>query len=189
MVYNLTMDVHSLSIPDIKIIKSKKLGDERGYFTELYTKKNFDENVDAINFVQDNQSLSVEKNVVRGLHFQSPPFAQDKLVRCISGSILDVAVDIRKTSKYFGKHIAKVISAQNFEQILVPKGFAHGFVTLEENTVINYKVSNYYSAENDHGLYWADPELMIEWGIDEKVAILSEKDSNQPLLKDLITPF
>ena len=183
------MQVQSLEIPDIKIIKPKKIGDERGYFAEIYTKKIFDQNVDKIDFLQDNQSLSVEKGIVRGLHYQSPPYAQDKLVRCLSGSILDVAVDIRKDSVFYGKHIAKVISAENFEQILVPKGFAHGFLTLEENTIINYKVSNYYSFENDHGLYWADPDLAIDWGIDLDDVILSEKDASQPFFKDLRTPF
>ena len=183
------MQVHSLEIPDIKIIKPNKIGDERGYFAEIYTKKIFDQNADKIDFLQDNQSLSVEKGIVRGLHYQSPPYAQDKLVRCLSGSILDVAVDIRKDSAFYGKHIAKVISAENFEQILVPKGFAHGFLTLEENTIINYKVSNYYSFENDHGLYWADPDLAIDWGIDLDDVILSEKDASQPFFKDLRTPF
>ena len=117
------MHVQSLEIPDVKIIKPKKIGDERGYFTELYTKKIFDENVNNINFLQDNQSLSVEKGIVRGLHYQSPPFAQDKLVRCLSGAILDVAVDIRKNSEFYGKHIVKEISAEQREQILenVPK--------------------------------------------------------------------
>lgn len=183
------MDVHSLEIPDVKIIKPKKIGDERGYFTELFTKKFFEENLGSIDFLQDNQSLSVEKGIVRGLHYQSPPFAQDKLVRCLSGAILDVAVDIRKDSEFYGKHIVKEISAENFEQILVPKGFAHGFVTLEENTIINYKVSNYYSFENDHGLYWADPDLGIEWNVSIDEAIVSKKDANQPSFKDLKTPF
>lgn len=183
------MQIHSLEIPDVKIIKPKKFGDERGYFTELYTKKIFDQDVDQIDFLQDNQSLSVEKGIIRGLHYQSPPYAQDKLVRCLSGKILDVAVDIRKDSEFYGRHIIKEISAENFEQILVPKGFAHGFLTLEENTIINYKVSNYYSFENDYGIYWADPDLAINWGISENEAILSKKDANQPFFKDLRTPF
>ena len=127
------MEIHSLSLPEVKIIIPNKFGDSRGYFSETHNTKNLLENNLDLDFVQDNQSHSVEKNVLRGLHFQSPPFAQDKLVRCLSGSFLDVAVDIRKQSPNYGKYIAEVISAENFKQILVPKGFAHGILTLEPN--------------------------------------------------------
>ena len=130
-----------------------------------------------------------KKNILRGLHFQSPPFAQDKLVRCLSGSFLDVAVDIRKDSKNYGKFITKVISADNFEQILVPKGFAHGILTLEPDTILLYKVSNYYSAEHDHGLLWSDNDLNIPWGVNYEDVITSEKDMNQPKFKEFISPF
>lgn len=183
------MKISSLSIPDIKIIETKKFGDNRGYFSETFNLQALHDNGINLNFIQDNQSLSVDKNVIRGLHFQSPPYAQDKLLRCLTGSIMDVAVDIRKDSPTYGKHITKLISAENFEQILVPIGFAHGFVTLEENTTVLYKVSNYYSASNDHGIYWNDSDLEIDWGINENNAILSEKDKTQQSFKLLRSPF
>ena len=132
-----------------------------------------------------NQSLSEDKYTLRGLHFQSPPFAQDKLVRVLRGSILDVAVDLRKASDTYGKHIKYQLSAKSFEQILVPKGFAHAILTLEENTEILYKVSNFYSPENDHGILWNDRFLNIDWGIDHDQVVLSEKDQNQPNFNDL----
>ena len=131
------MKISSLTIPDIKIIETKKFGDNRGYFSETFNLQALHDNGINLNFIQDNQSLSVDKNVIRGLHFQSPPYAQDKLLRCLTGSIMDVAVDIRKDSPTYGKHITKLISAENFEQILVPIGFAHGFVTLK-------KIQQYY---------------------------------------------
>lgn len=183
------MKISSLSIPDIKIIETKKFGDNRGYFSETFNLQALHDKGINLNFIQDNQSLSVDKNVIRGLHFQSPPYAQDKLLRCLTGSIMDVAVDIRKDSPTYGKHITKLISAENFEQILVPIGFAHGFVTLEENTTVLYKVSNYYSASNDHGIYWNDSDLEIDWGINENNAILSEKDKTQQSFKELRSPF
>ena len=183
------MKISSLSIPDIKIIETKKFGDNRGYFSETFNLQALHDSGINLNFIQDNQSLSVDKNVIRGLHFQSPPYAQDKLLRCLTGSIMDVAVDIRKDSPTYGKHITKLISAENFEQILVPIGFAHGFVTLEENTTVLYKVTNYYSASNDHGIYWNDSDLEIDWGISEDNAILSDKDKSQQSFKDLRSPF
>lgn len=183
------MKISSLSIPDIKIIETKKFGDNRGYFSETFNLQALNDNGINLNFIQDNQSLSVDKNVIRGLHYQSPPYAQDKLLRCLTGSIMDVAVDIRKDSPTYGKHITKLISAENFEQILVPIGFAHGFVTLEENTTVLYKVTNYYSASNDHGINWNDSDLEINWGISEINAILSDKDKSQQSFKDLRSPF
>ena len=142
-----------------------------------------------INFVQDNQSLSEKSGTLRGLHFQSPPFAQDKLVRVTQGKILDVAVDIRRGSPTFGQHIAEFISATEWNQILVPKGFAHGFLTLEKNTEVIYKVSNYYAPNHDHGIKWNDPSLGINWGIDIENIVISEKDRQQPLLKHINSPF
>jgi dTDP-4-dehydrorhamnose 3,5-epimerase len=183
------MEIYSLGLPEVKIIKPKKFGDHRGYFSETFNCDNLSKNDVNIDFVQDNQSHSVEKNILRGLHFQSPPFAQDKLVRCLSGSFLDVAIDIRKDSKNYGKFITKIISADNFEQILVPKGFAHGILTLEPDTILLYKVSNYYSAENDHGLLWCDNDLNIPWGVNHEDVITSEKDMNQPKFKEFISPF
>ena len=183
------MKTYNLSIPDVKIIKPNKFGDHRGYFSETYNEKIMAEIGINLNFIQDNQSLSVEKNILRGLHYQSPPYAQDNLLRCLSGSFLDVAVDIRKDSPTYGDFITKVISAENFEQILVPKGFAHGFLTLEENTTVLYKVTNYYSAEHDHGLLWNDKSLNIPWNVKDEEAILSDKDKVQPYFKDLNSPF
>ena len=170
-------------IPAIKILAPKKFGDHRGFFSETFNQKTFAELVGAgVEFVQDNQSLSVEKGVVRGLHYQLPPMAQDKLVRVTRGAILDIAVDIRRGSPTFGKHVAAVISAENWRQIFIPIGFAHGFVTLEPNTEVLYKVSNYYSPKDERGILWNDPALRIDWGIDAAAAVTSEKDRKYPTL-------
>ena len=139
--------------------------------------------------MQDNQSLSDKSPTLRGLHYQAPPFAQDKLVRVTRGAILDVAVDIRRGSPTFGHHVAEVISAKEWNQILVPKGFAHGFVTLEDSTEVIYKVSDYYAPDYDCGIRWNDPELGINWSINEAHAILSDKDQSQPFLSEIDTPF
>jgi len=159
--------------------------DHRGFFSETYNKAVLEALGVKLEFVQDNHSLSVERGVVRGLHFQIPPFAQDKLVRVIRGSIFDVAVDLRRDSRTYGKHLARVISAAEWNQFLVPVGFAHGFCTLEVNTEVIYKVTNYYSPEHDRGLLWNDPDLGIVWPIAEAEAILSEKDRKQPRLREL----
>lgn len=179
------MDVISLAIPDVKIIRPKKFGDSRGFFSETYSKKAFEAAGLHYDFVQDNQSLSAEVGTVRGLHFQLAPFAQDKLVRVVKGAILDVAVDIRKGSSTYGQHVAAVVSAEEWNQILVPIGFAHGFCTLEPDTEVIYKVTNFYSAEHDRGLLWNDPELGIDWPIAADKALLSDKDRKQPRLADL----
>lgn len=178
------MELRETEIPDVKILKPKKFGDHRGFFSETYNKKILSELGIDMDFVQDNHSLSVEKGVIRGLHYQTPPFAQDKLVRVVHGAILDVAVDMRKSSPTFGKHITAVISADNWEQILVPAGFAHGFCTLEENTEVIYKVTNYYAPDHDTGIRWNDPELGIDWPISENEAILSDKDKIQPFFSE-----
>ncbi|ALG75634.1 dTDP-4-dehydrorhamnose 3,5-epimerase [Azospirillum thiophilum] len=179
------MDVVSLDIPDVKIIRPKKFGDHRGFFSETYNKKTFEAAGLHYDFVQDNQSLSAEVGTVRGLHFQLPPFAQDKLVRVVRGAILDVAVDIRKGSPTFGRHVSAVISASEWNQILVPIGFAHGFCTLEPDTEVIYKVTNYYSAEHDRGLLWNDPELGIDWPVPADKARLSDKDHKHPTFAQL----
>lgn len=179
------MDVISLAIPDVKIIRPKKFGDSRGFFSETYSKKAFEAAGLHYDFVQDNQSLSAEVGTVRGLHFQLAPFAQDKLVRVVRGAILDVAVDIRKGSPTYGRHVSAVISAEEWNQILVPIGFAHGFCTLEPNTEVIYKVTNFYSAEHDRGLLWNDPDLGIDWPVAADKALLSDKDRKQPRLADL----
>ena len=170
------MKVIETAIPAVKILLPAKHGDHRGFFSEVFNTRLLKEAGLCCDFVQDNHSLSAEKGVVRGLHFQLPPMAQDKLVRVIRGGILDVAVDIRRNSPTFGKHITAEITAENWKQILVPAGFAHGFVTLQPNTEVVYKVTNFYSPQHDRGIRWNDPALGIEWGIDESAAILSAID-------------
>jgi dTDP-4-dehydrorhamnose 3,5-epimerase len=184
------MQVTETNIPAVKLLTPKKFGDNRGFFSETFNRNTFREltGVDA-DFVQDNQSLSVEKGVVRGLHYQLPPTAQAKLVRVTRGAILDVAVDIHRGSPTFGKHVAAVISAENWRQIFVPVGFAHGFVTLEANTEVLYKVTAYYSPTDERGIRWNDPALRIDWGITEGAAVLSEKDRKYPTLAEATDLF
>jgi dTDP-4-dehydrorhamnose 3,5-epimerase len=179
------LSVEPTAIPDVKIVTPKRFGDHRGFFSEIYNRQRFAESGIDVAFVQDNHSLSAEVGTVRGLHFQSEPFAQVKLIRVVKGRILDVAVDIRRSSRTYGQHVAVELSAENGRQLLVPVGFAHGFCTLEPNTEIQYKVSAYYSAAHDHGLAWNDPALDIAWPIDTGRAILSDKDRRQPILAEL----
>lgn len=183
------VQVMATEISEVKLIVSRIHRDHRGFFSETYNKNTLASLGVNLEFVQDNHSLSVERGVIRGLHFQTPPFAQDKLVRVIRGSIFDVAVDIRKGSPTYGKHVARIISATDWNQFLVPVGFAHGFCTLEANTEVIYKVTNYYSSENDRGLLWNDPDLGITWPIAESEAILSDKDRNLPRLSELRDHF
>ncbi len=179
------MEIQRLDIPDVLIIKPKKFGDHRGFFSETYKKKVLvDAGVD-VEFVQDNHSFSATKGTVRGLHFQTDPFAQGKLVRVVRGAILDVAVDIRRGSPTYGKHVSAVISAGEWNQIYLPVGFAHGLCTLEPDTEVLYKVTAPYSPENDRGLLWNDPALGIEWPLAEGEAVLSDKDRVHPTLADL----
>src|SRR5690242_18670778 len=159
------MQIIDTEIADVKILLPKKHGDHRGFFSETYNRKLFEDAGIGCEFVQDNHSLSVQKGVVRGLHYQVAPRAQCKLVRVIAGSILDVAVDIRRNSPTFGRHVSAIISAENWKQIFVPIGFAHGFATLEPNTQVFYKVSDYYSPQHERGILWNDPALKIDWGI------------------------
>ena len=174
------MELIPLEIPDVKLLVPKKFGDHRGFFSETYNRKTLaDLGIDK-EFVQDNHSLSAEKSVVRALHYQLPPMAQDKLVRVVRGAILDVAVDIRRSSPTFGQYVSAIISADNWRQIYVPIGFAHGFVTLEPNTEVIYKVTNYYSPTHERGIRWNDPTLAIAWGISEAEAILSKRDTQHP---------
>jgi len=180
-----TMQVEDTDIPGIKILRPVRRADSRGFFSEIYRESIFQEQEINCHFVQENHSLSASRGVVRGLHFQVPPFAQAKLVRVTAGSIFDVAVDIRWGSPTFGRHLAVVLSVSEWNQIFIPEGFAHGFCTLEPNSEVIYKVSNYYSAEHDRGLYWDDPALDIDWPIRAEEAVLSEKDGNQPILGDL----
>lgn len=184
-----SMQVVPTEIADVKLIVPKIHRDHRGFFSETYNKAGLAALGANLEFVQDNHSLSVERGVIRGLHFQIPPFAQDKLVRVIRGSVFDVAVDIRRGSPTYGKHVARVISAADWNQFLVPIGFAHGFCTLEANTEVIYKVTNYYSSEHDRGVLWNDPDLGINWPIAESEAILSDKDRDHPKLSELPVYF
>ncbi len=178
------MDIKSFPIDGVKLIKAKKFGDHRGFFMETYNQQILKEAGIDINFVQDNHSMSAQKGTLRGLHYQLEPYAQDKLVRVSKGSVLDVAVDIRPHSPTFKQYVAVVLSAENGHQLLVPKGFAHGFLTLEDNTEFLYKVSNFYAPDYDRNILWNDPELNIDWGVETHNVILSEKDEKAPLLKN-----
>jgi dTDP-4-dehydrorhamnose 3,5-epimerase len=179
------MEVVATEIPDVKIIRPKRFGDHRGFFSETYNKRALNEAGLDLEFVQDNHSLSGARGTLRGLHFQIPPYAQDKLVRVVRGAVLDVAVDLRKGSPTFGKHVSEIISAEEWNQILVPIGFAHGFCTLEPNTEVIYKVTNYYAPESERGIIWNDPDLGIKWPVSDSEATLSEKDLKLPRFSDL----
>jgi len=179
------MQVIDTEIRGLKILLPKKIGDNRGFFSEVYSQRAMAEAGINASFVQDNHSLSAEKGVVRGLHYQLPPMAQDKLLRVVHGSILDIAVDVRRDSPTFGQSVAVVLSAENWKQLYVPAGFAHGFVTLEPNCQVLYKVTNYYSPQHERAIRWNDPDLGIEWGISEAEAILSPRDRAHPMLKDV----
>ena len=183
------MHIRDLPIPEIKVLTPKKHGDSRGFFSEVYNRKALVEAGIEIDFVQDNHSFSKQKGTVRGLHFQTPPFAQDKLVRVVRGSVFDVAIDLRQNSANYGRHASVVLSAEAWNHILIPVGFAHGFMTLEPDTEVVYKVSNYYSPECDKGLLWNDPALGIRWPLPAEEAVLSDKDLGHPKLSELTSPF
>jgi len=173
------------AIADVKEIRPVRHRDSRGFFSEIFREDRLRAHGIDTAFVQENHSLSLEPGVVRGLHFQTPPLAQAKLVRVGAGAILDVAVDIRRGSPTCGRHVAVVLSAAAANQLFVPEGFAHGFCTLEPNTEVFYKVNRYYSREHDLGLAWNDPALGIDWPVADAAAILSDKDRAQPLLAEL----
>ncbi|MDA3942663.1 MAG: dTDP-4-dehydrorhamnose 3,5-epimerase [Bacteroidetes bacterium] len=180
------MEIINTKIPDLLIVKPAVFEDKRGYFFESYNKEKFlSQGVDQ-NFVQDNESKSM-KGVLRGLHFQAPPFAQGKLVRVMKGAVLDVAVDIRKNSPTYGQWASIELTESNKMMYWVPPGFAHGFVTLEDNTVFFYKCTNMYNKASEGSIRWNDPDLYIDWGISNP--ILSDKDQNSPLFKDFVSPF
>ena len=185
----MAVNTESLAIPDVKLIRTTKHGDARGFFSETYSQPAFAAAGIGVTFVQDNHSLSATPGTVRGLHFQTAPFAQDKLVRVARGAILDVAVDLRVGSPTYGQHVSAVLSAENWHQLFVPVGFAHGFVTLAPDTEVIYKVSNLYAPQNDKGLLWNDPALGIDWGFTDDTATLSAKDKVQPRLADLPAYF
>lgn len=182
------MEVIETSLPGVVIIEPRIFTDARGYFFESYSKREFDRLVRPVNFVQDNESSSTY-GVIRGLHFQRPPFAQSKLVRCVRGAVLDVAVDIRKGSPTYGRHVAVELTEENHRQCFIPRGFAHGFAVLSETAVFQYKCDNYYAPQADSGISIKDTSLGIDWRIDPAKAILSEKDMRHALLADFDSPF
>lgn len=177
------------ALQGVLIVEPKRFGDDRGFFSEVYNAARFREAGLELGFVQDNHSFSAEQGVLRGLHFQAPPHAQDKLVRVTRGRVLDVAVDIRRGSPTYGQHVAVELSAENWRQLLVPKGFLHGFVTLEPNCEVLYKVTDFYSPECDGGVRWDDPTLGIDWGLAGRSPVLSEKDAALPLMAGFESPF
>ncbi len=183
------MQIESLGIPDVKILTPKRFGDARGFFSETYNKAALAEHGITLDFIQDNHSMSQPVGVLRGLHFQTPPFAQDKLVRVVRGRIYDVAVDIRSGSPTYGKWVGAEISAEAWNQILVPVGFAHGFVTLEPDTEVIYKVTGPYAPDHDKGLAWNDPAIGIDWPLNGVEPTLSDKDTKHPGLADLPAYF
>ena len=175
-------------IEGIIIIEPRVFEDERGYFLESYNEKEFEKAIGKVSFVQDNESKS-SKGVLRGLHFQKPPYSQAKLVRCIEGEVLDVAVDIRDGSKTFGQHVAVELSGENKKQVFIPRGFAHGFLVLSESATFAYKVDNSYAPEYDAGIRWDDSMLNIQWGVNESEVMVSEKDAEFPFFLEFETPF
>ena len=182
------MEVIQTAIEGLVIIEPKIFKDARGYFFESFSQREFDEKVRKINFVLDNESMS-GFGVMRGLHFQRPPFTQSKLVRCVKGRVLDVAVDIRKESPTYGRHVAVELSEENHRQFFVPRGFAHGFAVLSKTAVFQYKCDNFYTPEADSGISLQDESLGIDWRIPISHAILSEKDTKHLCLKDFDSPF
>ena len=181
------MNVIKTAIDGVVIIEPRIFEDARGYFFESFSQREFEDKVGRVNFVQDNESKS-SYGVMRGLHFQRPPFTQSKLVRCVKGSVLDVAVDIRKGSLTYGQHVAVELTEDNHRQFFVPRGFAHGFAVLSETAVFQYKCDEFYHPEADGGINILDDSLGIDWRIKDK-AILSDKDTKHPLLKDFDSPF
>ncbi|NDR55560.1 dTDP-4-dehydrorhamnose 3,5-epimerase [Aliiruegeria sabulilitoris] len=183
------IDVTPLAIPAVKLIAPQRFGDHRGFFSETYNRDVFAAEGMGMNFVQDNHSLSETVGTIRGLHFQAPPRAQDKLVRCGKGRLFDVAVDIRKGSPTFGQWVGEELSFENGLMLLVPAGFAHGFVTLEPGTEIIYKCSDTYAPETEGAIRWDDPDIGIDWPLDATEPQLSGKDAVAPLLRALDSPF
>jgi dTDP-4-dehydrorhamnose 3,5-epimerase len=179
----------NMELDGVVLVTANRFGDERGFFSETYNQRVWHDNGITVDFVQDNHSLSGQAGTLRGLHFQTPPFAQAKLVRVTRGSVFDVAVDIRQGSPTFGQWIGVTLSAQNWNQLFVPAGFAHGFMTLEDNTEFLYKVSAPYSKEHDRSIRFDDPTFGIKWPIDAAKLVLSDKDQNAPFVKDIDTGF
>ncbi len=183
------MDVVETAISAVKLLTTRKFGDDRGFFSEIYNQRTFATAGVTLDFVQDNYAYTGAAGVIRGLHYQTAPFAQDKLVRVTRGAILDVAVDIRRDSPTFGQHVTMRLSADGWTWALVPIGFAHGYCTLEPNTEVLYKVTNFYSPAHDRGLLWSDPDLGIDWPVTPDTASVSTKDQVLPRFSDLTDFF
>ncbi len=183
------MDMRETAIKGVSIFTPRKFEDARGYFMETYTQNKFELLAPGLAFVQDNESFSRDAYTVRGLHYQAPPFAQDKLVRVIRGRIFDVAVDVREGSPTYGQWVGEELSAENLRQLLVPKGFLHGFMTLEPDTLVAYKVTDFYDGPSDGAVLWNSPELAIDWPAGADKATLSDKDAAAPQFADFKTPF
>jgi len=184
------MEFIQTTIPGVILVKPRRFGDDRGFFSETFRQNLFVKNVGTpVEFVQDNFSYSKFRGTVRGLHYQAPPFAQGKLVRCTRGEIMDVAVDTRPGSETYGHHVAEILSAENGHQLWVPEGCLHGFATLVDDCEVAYKVTNYYSSECDGNVMWNDPDLNINWGITDSEAILSDKDKIAPKFRNWKNPF
>ena len=182
------MNVIETKIPGVVIIEPRLFPDARGYFFESFSKREFEEKVGKIDFVQDNESKS-SYGVLRGLHFQKPPYAQSKLVRVVKGAVLDVAVDIRKGSPTYGQHVAVELTEDNHRQFFIPRGFAHGFAVLTDEVIFQYKCDNFYAPASEGAIAWDDPDLGIDWRVPAEKVILSEKDKKHPRLKEMETPF
>ncbi len=174
------MQVIETDIPDVRILVPKRFEDHRGFFSETWNRRTLAEAGIDLEFVQENHSLSIERGTLRGLHYQIHPQAQDKLVRVVRGSILDVAVDIRRESPTFGRHVKAVLSVENWRQFLVPVGFAHGYVTLEANTEVIYRVTSFYAPDHERGLLWNDPDLAIDWGVAKSETVMTDRDRAFP---------
>jgi len=183
------MQIQHLAIDGLILVTPTKRLDARGFFSEIYRRESFQAAGISTEFVQDNHVFSVQCGVLRGMHFQTPPHAQGKLVRCTRGTILDVAIDIRKGSPTFGRHVAVELSASNWKQLWIPPGFAHGYLTLEANAEVIYKVTDYWAPQCERGLAWNDPEVGIDWGIPEGQLTLAEKDRSNPRLSELELVF
>ena len=182
------MNLIKTKLDGLVVLKPTVFKDNRGYFMESYNQKNINKLLGIVNFVQDNESKSY-KGVLRGLHFQKPPYAQSKLVRCLKGEVLDVALDLRKDSKTYGMIETILLSEENKNQLFIPKGFAHGFVVISESATLSYKVDNFFNPESESGIIWNDPDLNIDWKINKNEIIVSEKDKKLPTFNEIINPF
>ena len=182
------MNLIKTKLDGLVVLKPTVFKDNRGYFMESYNQKNINKLLGNVNFVQDNESES-SRGVLRGLHFQKPPYTQAKLVRCLKGSVLDVVLDLRKDSKTYGIFETISLTEENKKQLFIPKGFAHGFIVLSKSAILSYKVDNYYNPESESGIIWNDPDLNIDWKINKNEIIVSEKDKSLPTFNNIINPF